>query len=74
MHTVNTLCEGLENPVIITMEKRSDQLLIHTTNKKLLDWMSSLDPFQEVNRTVSIASGVVDDKINFHIAGDVGIV
>ncbi|CAG4943948.1 unnamed protein product [Parnassius apollo] len=42
--------------------------------QSLLEWFSLHDPFPEVNRIVSIASGIVgDDKINCHKAREVGI-
>lgn len=40
--------------------------------RRLLEWFSTHDPFPEVNKIVSIASGVVgDDKINCYKAREV---
>ena len=42
--------------------------------KKILEWFSSHDPFPEINKILSIASGVVGgNNINCHKAREVGI-
>lgn len=77
MHTMNTVCEELEdlaNVRIDTTDQHVDasDLRLKKDSKdiqNLQQWFSLHDPFPEVNKIVSIASGVVgDDKINCHKA------
>jgi len=88
MHSMNTVCEGLEDFANIKMIKlklkyTTDQHVDASNSrirrdiediKKLFEWFSLHDPFPEIKKIMSIATGVVGDKtINCHNAREVGI-
>lgn len=82
MHAMNTVCDGLEVLANVRMDTADQHVDASDSRvkknaediKKLLDWFSSHDPFPEINKILSIASGVVgNDNINCHKAREVGI-
>ncbi|GBO16692.1 hypothetical protein AVEN_9724-1 [Araneus ventricosus] len=79
---MTTVCEGLEDLANVKMDTTdkhvhaSDSRLKRDTEdiKKLLEWFLLHDPFQVVEKIISIASEVVsDENINCHNAREVGI-
>lgn len=73
MHAMNVICEGLEDFANVRMDTTNQHVDASDSRMKkdsqdtqsLLEWLSLHDPFPEVNRIVSIASGIIgDDKIN----------
>ena len=82
MHAMNTVCEGLEDLANVKMDTTDQHVDASDSRvkrdiedvKKLLEWFLLHDPFPEVKKIMSIASGVVgDEKINCHNAREVGI-
>ena len=80
MHAMNTVCERLEVLADVAMDTTAQHVDVSDSRRKkdakdiLLDWFSSHDPFAEISKILSIASGVVgDDKINCHRAREVGM-
>lgn len=82
MHAMNTVCDELEFLANVRMDTTDQHVDASDSRvekdakdiKILLDWFSSHDPFPEINKILSIASGVIgDDKINCHKAREVGI-
>ncbi|CAH1106781.1 unnamed protein product [Psylliodes chrysocephalus] len=80
MHAMNTVCERLEDLAIVRMDMTeqhvdaSDSRVKKDTKeiRKLLKWFSTHEPFPEVDKIISIASGVVgDSKINCYKAREV---
>uniref|UniRef100_A0A6P7FJD1 Uncharacterized protein LOC114328610 n=1 Tax=Diabrotica virgifera virgifera TaxID=50390 RepID=A0A6P7FJD1_DIAVI len=82
MHAMNTVCERLEdlaNVIMDTTEQHVDASDSRVNKdakdiQKLLEWFSTHDPFPEVDKIVSIASGVVGDStINGYKAREIGL-
>ncbi|CAH0556725.1 unnamed protein product [Brassicogethes aeneus] len=82
MHAMNTVCEKLEDLANVRMDTTEQHVDASDSRikkdakdkRKLLEWFSTHDPFPEVNKIVSIASGIVgDDKINCYKAREVGL-
>ncbi|CAG5000556.1 unnamed protein product [Parnassius apollo] len=69
MRAMNTVCDKLEDIANVRMDTTeqhvdaSDSLVKKDARdiRRLLEWFSTHDPFPEVNKIVSIASGVVGD-------------
>lgn len=73
MHAMNTVCENLEHLADVKMDATEEQVDASDSKvkkdakdlRKLLEWFSTHDPFQDVNRIISFARGVFGDhKIN----------
>ncbi|GBP81141.1 hypothetical protein EVAR_88239_1 [Eumeta japonica] len=82
MHAMNTVCDKLEDIANVRMDTTEQHVDASDSRvkkdardiRRLLEWFSTHDPFPEVNKIVSIASGVVgDDKINCYKAREVGL-
>ncbi|CAG9765946.1 unnamed protein product [Ceutorhynchus assimilis] len=74
MHAMNTMCEGLEELANVRLE--TDQHVDASDSRmkrdmqdinELHEWFLSHDPFPEVTKIISVASGVVGNNlINYH--------
>lgn len=82
MHAMNTVCDKLEDIANVKMDTTEQHVDASDSRMKkdardirrLLEWFPKHDPFPEVNKIVSIASGVIgDDKINCYKAREVGL-
>lgn len=82
MHAMNIVCEKLEDLANVRMDTTEQHVDASDSRVKkdakdigkLLEWFSTHNPFPEVNKIVSIASGVVgDEKINCYKAREVGL-
>lgn len=69
MHAMNTVCEKLDDLANVRMDTTEQHVDASDSRmkkdakdiRKLLEWFSTHDPFPEVSKIVSIASGVVGD-------------
>lgn len=83
MHAMNTVCEKLEDLANVRMDTTEQHVDASDSRVKkdakdirmLLEWFSIHDPFPEVNKVISIASGVVgDNTINCYKARELGLI